>query len=63
MYSAQMENEGLPSMHWMEWSGPELRLVLSPRSTVNLREGDKVLGWVGQNGRLEVYGYQPRTLH
>lgn len=63
MYSAQMQNTSIPSMGWREWTGPELQLVLSPESTVLLREGDSVLAYVEDSGQLEIYGYRPRAEH
>lgn len=63
IYCAQMVQEQAPVMQWISWTGPQLKLVLSPLKTVQLREGDQILSFVQRDGQLDVYGYRPRTEH
>lgn len=63
IYCAQMVQDQAPVLQWISWTGPQMKLVLSPLRAVQLREGDQVLSFVQRDGQLDVYGYRPRTEH
>lgn len=63
IYCAQMVQGQAPVIGWHVWAGPQIKLVLSPGKTVQLREGDQILSFVQRDGQLDVYGYRPRTVH
>lgn len=63
IYCAQMVQDQAPVLGWHKWPGPQIKLVLSPTKTVQLREGDEILSFVQRDGQLDVYGYRPRTVH